>query len=43
VGIGEAMWDVCGRREMATKYWWGNVKETGHMCHVDLDWKIMAF
>ena len=35
------MWDVCGRREMNTKSWWGNMKETGHLDHVDVDWKII--
>jgi len=25
------MWHICGRGELRTKFWWGNMKELDHL------------
>jgi len=31
------MWHVCGRREINTEFWWGNLKEEDYMEDPDIE------
>jgi hypothetical protein len=35
------MWHVWGRGEMHTGFWWGDVRERGHLKDPDVDGKII--
>jgi len=37
------MWRVWGRREVIAEYWWGNVKERGHLEDVWVDGRILKY
>jgi hypothetical protein len=32
--------EIMGRREMNTRFWWGNLKDGGHMEDLGVDWRI---
>jgi hypothetical protein len=40
-GTGRRMWQVCGRTEIHAGFWWGNLKERGHIKDLNVDTRII--
>jgi hypothetical protein len=39
--MGEGMWNVCGREDVHTEFWWGNLRERENLEDLGVDGRII--